>query len=98
MFVVNRFVETVAELIDMVLTAYLIIVFARAVISWVNPDPYNAIVRFLYQATEPVFRAVRRRLPLLTGAGMDFTPMVVILAILFVQRFLLPVLVHLVRG
>jgi YggT family protein len=98
MFVLNRFVETIAELIDMLLTAYLVIVFARAVISWVNPDPYNAIVRFLYQATEPVFRWVRRRLPLLTGAGMDFTPMVVILAILFVQRFLLPVLVHLVRG
>jgi len=98
MFIVHRFVETVADLIQMVLSAYLIIVFARAVISWVNPDPYNAIVRFLYQATEPVFRAVRRRLPLLTGGGIDFTPMVVILAILFVQRFLLPVLVDLVRG
>ena len=98
MFVLSRFVETIAELIDMVLTAYLIIVFARAVISWVNPDPYNAIVRFLYQATEPVFRWVRRRLPFLMGAGMDFTPMVVILAILFVQRFVLPVLVQLARG
>ena len=98
MFVLERFVETIAELIDMLLTAYLIIVFARAVISWVNPDPYNGIVRFLYQATEPVFRAVRRRLPLLTGAGIDFTPMVVILAILFLQRFVLPVLVHFTRG
>jgi YggT family protein len=98
MFVLDRLVATIAELIDMVLTAYLFIVFARAIISWVNPDPYNGIVRFLYQATEPVFRWVRRRLPLLTGAGMDFTPMVVILAILFVQRFVLPVLVHLVRG
>ena len=98
MFALTRLVETIAELINMVLTAYLIIVFARAVISWVNPDPYNPIVRFLYQVTEPVFRWVRRRVPLLTGAGMDFTPMVVILAIMFVQRFLIPVLVHLVVG
>ena len=63
-----------------------IIIIARAVISWVNPDPYNAIVRFLYAITEPVLYAIRKRLPLSFG-GFDFSPIIVILAIYFFQQF-----------
>ena len=63
------------------------IIIARAVISWVSPDPYNPIVRFLYNATEPLLYRVRRALPLSAG-GIDLSPMVVILAIIFLRTFL----------
>ena len=85
MFVLSDLLWAVARLLDYVLWAYLWIVVIRACLSWVNPDPWNPIVRFLYQATEPVLRPIRRRLPM---SGIDFSPMVVILAIYFLQWFL----------
>jgi YggT family protein len=70
----------------MILTLYLFIVIARALISWVNPDPRNPIVRFLNNATEPLLYRVRRVLPFM--GGIDFSPLVVIIGIYFVQGFL----------
>lgn len=87
MFVVNNFMMAVAQLINFVLTAYMWIIIGRAVISWVNADPYNPIVRFLYDATEPVLSRIRRILPINFG-GIDFSPMVLILVIMFLQSFL----------
>jgi len=68
------------------LTLYMWIVIARALISWVNPDPRNPIVRFLYNATEPLLYRVRRVIPYM--GGIDFSPLLVIIAIIFLQRFL----------
>jgi YggT family protein len=87
MFVIGNFLAAVAKIIDIGLSLYMWIIIARAVISWVNPDPYNAIVRFLNAVTEPVLYPIRRRLPISLG-GMDFSPILVILAIIFVQTFL----------
>ena len=78
---------TILDLVNLVLTAYMWIIIARAVISWVNPDPSNPIVRFLYQVTEPVLRPIRRRLPTLQ-MGLDLSPMIVLAVIWIVQRFL----------
>ena len=89
MFVVGDFLIAVAKLVDYVLTAYMWIIIIRALISWVNPDPWNPIVQFLIRVTEPVLRPIRRRLPM---TGIDFSPLVVILAIQFLQWFLVPVL------
>lgn len=86
MFVVSNFLIAVATILDYGLTIYLYIIIARAILSWVNPDPYNPIVRFLNAITEPVLFRVRKRLPLFFG-GMDFSPILVILAIVFVQAF-----------
>ena len=86
MFVMGNLIEALAKIIDVGLNIYFWIIVARAVISWVNPDPYNPIVVFLYRATEPILRPIRRRLPM--GMGIDFSPMVVILVILFLQVFL----------
>jgi len=69
------------------------VIIARALLSWVNPDPYNPIVRFLHNVTEPVLYAIRRRVPIFFG-GIDFSPMLVILAILFLDSFLVPSLVQ----
>jgi YggT family protein len=89
MFVFRQFLVAVALLVDYVLYAYMWIIIIRALISWVNPDPYNPIVRFLYQITEPVLRPIRRMLPM---TGIDFSPLIVILAIYFLQAFLVPVI------
>jgi YggT family protein len=88
-YVVGQFLLAVARLIDYLLWAYMWIIIIRALISWVNPDPWNPIVRFLYQVTEPVLRPIRRRLPF---TGIDFSPIIVILVIYFLQMFLVPVL------
>ena len=87
MFVLGNLVGALAEVINYVLVIYMWIIIARAVLSWVNPDPYNPIVRFLYGITDPVLLALRRRLPLSFG-GIDFSPVLVILAIFFLRSFL----------
>jgi len=86
MFVVSNFLIAIATILNYGLTIYMYIIIARAIISWVNPDPYNPIVRFLNSVTEPVLFRIRRRLPLFFG-GMDFSPIIVILAIVFIQTF-----------
>ncbi len=87
MFVLSNLVFTAARLLELVLWAYFWLIIARAVLSWVNPDPSNPIVRFLYRVTEPVLRPIRHRLPLLAG-GLDLSPMVVLLAIYVLDSFL----------
>ncbi len=94
MFIVGNFIAAVAHIIDIALSIYLWIVIIRAAISWVNPDPYNPIVRLLYQLTEPVMAPVRRLIPL-KGAGMDFSPIIILLLIVFLQSFLVASLLQL---
>ena len=85
--VAKNFVFAVAKILDIALSAYMWIFVIRAVLSWVSPDPYNPIVRALYAITEPVLSFLRRRLPVMAGS-IDFSPMVAILIILFLQYFL----------
>jgi YggT family protein len=87
MFIFGNLFEAIAAILDIVLTIYMWIVIITALLSWVNPDPYNPIVRFLHAVTEPVLRPIRRVMGY--GLGIDFSPMVVILGILFVKYFLI---------
>lgn len=98
MFVFGNFIAALATLIDFVLTAYVWLIIGRAVISWVNADPYNPIVRFLCQITDPVLDWLRRRLPFLVIGGIDMTPLAVIAAVVFLQAFLVPTLRQLAMG
>ncbi len=91
MFVVNNFMMALANLLDILLNAYIWILIGRAVISWVNADPRNPIVRFLYEVTEPVLSRIRKALPISMG-GIDFSPMILIMIIMFLQSFLVPTL------
>src|SRR3990172_6764681 len=79
--------EPLGIILHYVLGAYIWVLIIRAVLSWVSPDPYNPIVRALYSITEPVLSFLRRRFPLMAGS-IDFSPMVAILVILFLQYFL----------
>lgn len=95
MFVVNNFVMAVAGLLDFLLTIYMWIIIGRAIISWVNADPYNPIVRFLFEVTEPLLGPIRRRLPIM--GGIDFSPVILIMVIMFLQSFLVPTLEQIAR-
>jgi len=97
MFVAANFLMAIAKILDIALTIYMWLIIGRAVISWVNPDPYNTIVRFLYTSTEPVLYTIRRRLPISFG-GFDFSPIIVILAIIFIQIFLVDSLSQFAAG
>ena len=94
MFILGNFVTALVKIVDIGLSLYMWIIVARALISWVNPDPYNPIVQFLYRATEPVLGPIRRWLPL-RGLGIDISPLIVIAAIIFLQGFLLKSLIEL---
>ena len=97
MFVASNFVLTIARLLELVINIYIWVIIARALISWVSPDPYNPIVRFLYRVTEPVLRPVRYRMPSL-AVGLDLSPMVVILALYFIDWFVVTSLRDLALG
>jgi YggT family protein len=91
MFVVGNLLEALALVVEYVLQIYSWIVIARVVISWVNADPYNPIVRAIYSVTEPVLYRIRRALPVF-GGGIDFSPIVVFIGIMFLQSFLVQTL------
>ena len=86
MIILSNFLTAIAKVLDIVLSIYMWVVIARAVLSWVSPDPYNPIVRFIHKITEPVLYQIRRRIPVSFG-GIDFSPIIVFLAIIFLQRF-----------
>ncbi len=91
MWIFGNFLFALAKILDTVIYTYMLIVIVRALLSWVNPDPNNPIVRFLYNVTEPVMARVRRTIPCYFG-GMDLSPMIVILVLYFLQAFLVPTL------
>jgi YggT family protein len=93
MFVLENLIFALAKIIDIGLTIYMWIIIGRAIISWVNPDPYNPIVTFLYRATEPVLAPIRRWIPL-GGMGIDISPIIVIMIIYFLQMFLVKTMIQ----
>ena len=88
MYMVGYFLQAVAGLLHMVLMLAIIVVIARAVLSWVSPDPYNPVVRIITQLSEPMLYPVRRRVPYM--GGVDLSPMLVILVLVFLDNFLVP--------
>ncbi len=98
MFVFDNFLIGIATVLSFALNAYFWIVIISAVLTWVNPDPYNPIVRALRGLTEPVFLQIRRKLPFVMVGGLDLSPIVVLLAIKFLEVFLVGSLMEAARG
>ena len=86
MAVLGNLIMALAQVLHILLNVYMLLVVARAIISWVSPDPYNPIVNFLYRATEPVLKYVQRIIPSL--GGIDLSPILVLLVIVFLDQFL----------
>ncbi len=89
MFILSNFISSVTHILDILLNLFFWLVVFRALISWVNADPANAVVQFLYKTTEPVLAQVRKRLPLNFQLGIDISPVIVVLAIIFLKSFLI---------
>ncbi len=92
MFVLGNFIVAIAQIIGVILTVLTWIIIIRALISWVNPDPYNPIVQFLYRATEPILTPIRRILPAM--GGFDLSPMVALIGIMFIRSFVVQTLIE----
>lgn len=91
MIAFRHLLDAIATVLDLALNIYMWLIIARALLSWVNPDPYNPIVRFLYNVTEPVLSFLRRRVPVVFG-GLDLSPLIVIAALMFLRIFLVQTL------
>ena len=89
MIVVANTLSAVALVLGSLLSLYFWIVIIAALLTWVRPDPYNPIVRTLRALTEPVFYRVRKWLPFTYSSGMDFSPVVVLLAIELFNRIVI---------
>jgi len=92
MFIASNFLFALARVLDFILSALTWLIVIRALISWVNPDPYNTIVQFLYKVTEPILYPVRKLLPFSFRTGIDLSPIIVILIIIFCRSFLVQTL------
>lgn len=92
MFVFANFIIATAKVIEVLLTILYWLIIIRALISWVNPDPYNPIVQFLYKSTEPILAPIRRIIPFGLGFGIDISPIIAFLIIMFLKSFLVKTL------
>ena len=88
MFVLSNFLSALAHILNVFLTILYWLILVRAVVSWVNPDPYNPIVQFLYKTTEPILQPIRKILPVSFKIGFDISPLIAFFIILFVRGFL----------
>jgi YggT family protein len=93
LFIAGYFITAVAKILDSLLLLYLYIVIARAVLSWVRPDPRNPIIRFINGIVDPVSYRISRIIPTRVGM-MDISPLILILLIEFLRYFLTPVLMR----
>ena len=91
----SMLIVAIARILDLAFTIYIFIVIARALISWVNPDPYNPIVRFLHNATDPVLFRLRNLIPFLRAGSFDFSPIVLLLLLSVAQQMVMTFLMQL---
>ena len=93
---IGFFLNALAVVLNYALSIFMWIIIARAILSWVDPNPYNPIVRFIYNVTEPILYPIRRRIPF--AAGIDLSPIIVILGVIFLQQFLVNSLLWISAG
>jgi len=89
--------NALATVINLIFQIYFYIVIGRAIISWVNPDPYNPIVRFLHNVTEPVLYRIRKLLPVHFG-GIDLSPIILLVGLEVVRQVLISLIATAMRG
>ncbi len=93
MFILANFLIAIAHVLEMALSLLYWLILIRALISWVNPDPFNPIVQFLNKATEPILAPIRRVLPASFRFGIDISPLIAFLAIVFLKSFLVKTII-----
>jgi YggT family protein len=94
MYILGNFLTAIAVILGYIITAATWLIIIRALLSWVNPDPYNMIVQFLYRTTEPILAPLRRIIPAY-NVGIDLSPLIAILILWFVRLFIVRTLLDL---
>ena len=89
MFVLSNLLYAFSQVVDIALSVFYWMILIRALLSWVNPDPFNPIVQFLQRATDPILEPIRRILPPL---AIDVSPILAFLGIVFLKSFLVQTL------
>ncbi len=97
MFIFGNVLIGLAKVLGLVLNIYMWVIIIRALISWVNPDPYNQIVQILTKVTEPALRPIRRLVPP-HKVGIDFSPLIAVLVIIFLQYAVIDTLYRIGRS
>lgn len=92
MFVFSNLLAAIASLLNVIFTVMYWLLLIRALVSWVNPDPYNPVVQFLYKTTEPILYPIRKMLPINMGIGIDISPIIAFLILIFLRSFLVKTL------
>ncbi len=87
MFILSNFLTALADVINIILSIFYWLIIIRAIVSWVNADPFNPIVQFLHKTTEPILAPIRRILPLGLRFGIDISPIIAFLIIIFLKSF-----------
>ncbi|MBL7069940.1 MAG: YggT family protein [Candidatus Omnitrophica bacterium] len=95
MFAVSNLLVALARILDVVFNVLWWLILIRALISWVSPNPYNPVVQFLYKTTEPILYPIRKILPRQLKLGIDLSPLVAFLIIMFLRSFLIQTLLDL---
>lgn len=85
----NAFVYAVVQLLHTIINTYIWIIIIAALLSFIRPDPYNQIVQIIYRLTEPAFEFVRKKLPFVIFSGIDLSPIVILLALQFLDVFMM---------
>ena len=94
MIILSNFLSALGAVVDLFLSLLYWLILIRALISWVNPDPYNVVVQFLYRTTDPILQPIRNILP---SVGIDIAPIIVFFGIIFLKSFLVSTLYDLAR-
>lgn len=85
----THFIISIVDILDMVIRAYIFVIIAAALISWVRPDPFNPIVQLLYRLSAPAYNLIRKlKIPTIFG-GIDIAPIIILLGLEFISRFVL---------
>jgi YggT family protein len=90
MFAAANLLTAVAYLVNLALRLYGFCIIGVAVISWVAPRSSHPVIMYLRGITEPLLYRVRRALPFVYQSGVDFSPIVVLLALEFLRMFIVP--------
>jgi YggT family protein len=84
MIFLGNLLQGLGSVLNLFLGFFLILVIARAVISWVSADPYNPLVRFILSTTDPLLRPIQRKIRPLNGT-IDLSPLILLAVIYFLQ-------------
>lgn len=97
MYAWTNLIIFIAQALERLLTLYSYVVIISVLMTWIEPNPYNPIVRFIYAVTEPLFAWIREHIPVVFG-GIDLSSLVVLVGIWFLQQYLIPTALQALTG